>query len=125
MSSELLIAVIGLIGTAWAAWMTYRGVVTRTRQDTQAQNFTFMQEEINRLRDDLVERDKLAREDHRDLLQLRQEVQHLTAQLHELRRLLAVFQAGSISLYGQLVDNSIPPVFDPTAVPVPDDLRFQ
>ena len=109
MVETVVIAVLSLLGTAWGAWLTYRGVKTKGHQDSQAVNFSAMQSEISRLRDDLNERDLQARQNHEEILVLRTEIRAVGVSLTE-------WITGAHVLYHQLVAADIVPLFVPSTL---------
>lgn len=119
MDTQIIIAALGFLGTAWGAWLTYRGVKVKGRQDSQAVNFAGMQSEINRLREDLADRDKQARENYDEIIQLRADMKTAQTEIHDLQRSLTEWITGAQVLYRQLVDADITPMFVPSTLSSP------
>ena len=109
----IITSLLGLLGTVWAAWVTYRGVVGKNRGDAQAHNFLAQQSEIDRLREDLEDRDLESRSRHVEIVKLRSEVHETMIEVYKLRASLSEVLAGAAMLYGQLVDKGEVPFFNP------------
>jgi len=116
MLSEILLAVIGLLGTGWVGWLTYRGTRVKVNQERSNSNFEHMQHEIDRLRRDLDLRDAQARATYQEVMELRKGLQDALIEIHALRLEVAQYYTGAEVLYNQLVENDIAPKFMPAGI---------
>jgi len=110
--ATIAVSTLGLIGTLWGAWLTYAAARTKTRVDGQLNNFAAMQSEIDRLREDLDERDDLARDAHIEITQLRQDLHGATDRIYSLESHLAQWVTAAEVLYRQLEDSEISPLIE-------------
>ena len=112
-TAEVFVAILGLISAVWIGWMTYRGVSGKNKEDSLSSNFSHMQKEIDRLRDDLDAKDTQARSNHDEIILLRSQITDTIIEVHKLRSILAEVISGATVLYTQLVANEIAPLFGP------------
>lgn len=106
MNAETIALILTPLGIAWGSWLTWLVSVRNNTQEDIELLLTQQTAEIDRLRTQLFERDRLAQETWTELLQLRRRVLDLEHQLHRLYQ-------QAMMLYTQIVELGADPIVKP------------
>lgn len=106
MTPETIAIILTPLVVGWGSWLTWLATVKNSNQEDVELLLTQHTSEIDRLRTQLFERDRLAQETWSEMLHLRRRVLELEHRLRDLH-------AQAMRLYGQLVDMGQDPVVKP------------
>ena len=104
--SAVVVAFIGTVGSIWGAWLTYKAARTESKADAQINHFTALHDEIDRLREDLKDRDEIARKGFQEIVELRQGVRSANDRIYDLEHQLEAWVTAAEVLYRQLKEDA-------------------
>lgn len=114
MDPLIVIAIVTTVGTVVAGFIAHKTAKHKIIEDARISDLDrwqaistlqgdTQQKEIDRLREDLLERDQLDRIHYKEL-------QDLRATVNQMQRRIYQLEQDGLALYQQLVDNNIKPV---------------
>lgn len=113
-----ILGFIAITGTLVNAVLVYRASRANLSQVENDTHFKNLQAEVDRLREDLKDRDIDARNSHKEILELRALIFEHKDEINELRVELAKLRKDTIVLYNQLIENNIKPLVVPDGIAV-------